>query len=208
MYVQKDGLWQYSFGGLPFSRDILTSVRLLNARVSAAVLQNLSPSFSVTALAEVIGNFTSHLDNGIQDLLPAFTPCSIPVCPARSWHPGANCHWYHFTFLGWARKTSLEFWLRGGGILSCSHPSLLFHHPSTHSACRSQLKNNLTETSRFCMQSRAQLGLLTSNKQVITLFAISLWHPLNLESPWLRLCLVQQAQSMRWGTQSKMSSMF
>lgn len=73
----------------------VTSVRFLpvfNARVSAAELQNLSPSFSVTALAELFGNFASHLGHGIEDLLPTLTQYSLPVCPARSWHPGANCH--------------------------------------------------------------------------------------------------------------------
>lgn len=44
------------------------------------------------------------------------------------------------------------------------------------------------------MQGRAELGLLMSNKHVITLFIISLWHPLILESPWVRLYLVQQAK--------------
>lgn len=70
----------------------VTSVRflpVLNARVRAAVLQNLSPSFSVIT---AVGNFTSHLDSGVQDLLSAFTQYRLPVCPARSWHPGAHCH--------------------------------------------------------------------------------------------------------------------
>lgn len=61
----------------------MTSVRflaLLNAGVSTAVLQDLSPSFSVIAFSEVIGNCTSHLGDGIQDLLPTSTQHSLPAC--------------------------------------------------------------------------------------------------------------------------------
>lgn len=47
------------------------------------------------------------------------------------------------------------------------------------------------------MQGRAELRLVTSNKHMVTLFMISLWHPLILESPWVRLCLIQQAQKVR-----------
>lgn len=85
---------------------------------------------------------------------------------------------------------------RGNPFLQSAFPAF---PPSqhTHSACRSWLRNNLTETSRFCMQGRAELRLLTSNKHMITLFTISLWHPLILESPWVRLCLIQQAQKVR-----------
>lgn len=47
------------------------------------------------------------------------------------------------------------------------------------------------------MQGRAELRLVTSNKHMVTLFMISLWHPLILESPWVRLCLIQQTQKVR-----------
>lgn len=201
MDVQKDGLWQYSFGGLPFSRDILSDISEVSPSVKCrgqccriwahlSVLLLLWLNLLVTSLPTWVVEYRicSQL----------FTQYSLPVCPASSWDPRGSLPLLqgHFSRMAW--KTSLEFWLHGGEIPSCSHPSLLFCHPSTHTL-HAGLSWRITSLKQAGFACKAELDwdFWHQIKHMITLFTISLWHPLILESPWVRLCLVQGAQKVR-----------
>lgn len=141
--------FEYCLSPELFPVTLVRFLSLLSTNISTSVLQNMSPSFNIIALSEVIVNFTSHLCNVIQDLLwLSYQPASVQslnLSSPRS-YVAAYKQEYHMTDTGgliacelivhfsrMACKKSFDFSrLRAGVITAGKHSSLLSFHPNTH----------------------------------------------------------------------------